>query len=89
MASEGLLEGPHIVGIASKIHINTMENIASAKFKLEAATIKNIKADNKDESEKQSQEMIRRWKNRLATGVNQIEVRDINQVCEFNVCIIQ
>ena len=76
MAAEGLLEGRHIVGIASKIHVDTMENIASAMFNLEAATIKNIKSDNISSVQKQNQEMITNWKNRLATGVNQVKVWD-------------
>ena len=70
------LQGDQIVGIAAKIDVYTMENIALAKFRLDAANTANIKAENVGNVQKQSQEMIRIWKNRLGTDVNQVQVRN-------------
>ena len=62
------------MNLGTKIHVYSMENIALAKFKLDEAIIANIKAENVGNVQKQSQEMIRNWKNRLRTDVNQVEV---------------
>ena len=72
--ADGQLQGDHIVSLGAKIDVHSMENIAQTKFKLDEAVIANIRAENVGNVQKQSQEMIRKWKNRLGTHVNQVEV---------------
>ena len=76
MAESGnQLEGNHIVDLAAKINVHVFEKIARAKFKLDPAEVANIIAQNPGNVQKQSREMIEKWKNRLPTTVNQVQVK--------------
>ena len=74
--ADGQLQEPQIVRLGAKIHVDTIEDIARTKFKLDDAAIANIISENQGNVKKQSQEMIRAWKYRQGTCVNQVEVRN-------------
>ena len=84
--ADGQLREPQIVRLGAKIQVDTIEDIARTKFKLDDAAIANIISENQGNVKKQSQEMIRAWKYRQGTCVNQVEVRN-GLFNTLNVCV--